>query len=249
MRRSLWLLVGLGFLGGMLSQLPASGVAGIVASYSHNTVLLSNSEGTLWNGSAQLALKSSENEVVVLPGRVQWKMGLAPAGLKGVLSIPAVGGDLQKISWVLAPASGYLEAGQLRMPARILMGLGAPFNTLGLEGDFNIEWPAFRWSYRTMAPVTPVSSKIEVLGLSTRVTPVSPIGSYAVVIQSGPAGGSFDLSTRSGPLILTGHGEFQPARGFHFDGQAASDASMQGQLNGLLSILGKQEGEVTRLHY
>jgi general secretion pathway protein N len=242
-------LLTLSFLAGAVASLPASLVAGGIAGASHNSVLLSNSEGTLWNGSAQLALKSSEAEAVLLPGRIRWQVGLGIAGLKVNLGIPAVGGDSQAVRLVLAPVSGYVEAGQLRLPARILMGLGAPFNTLGLEGDLMAQWPAFRWSYATMAPAVPVSSKIEIQGVSTRVTPVSPVGSYEIGIQSGPTGGSFDLTTRSGPLTLLGHGEFQRGHAFHFEGQAFAAANMQGQLNGLLSILGKQEGELTRLHY
>jgi general secretion pathway protein N len=242
-------LLVLAFVAGVMANLPASVAGWALARASHETWWLCNSEGTLWAGSAQWALKSPESEPVLLPGRVHWQIDATWAGLKLVLTLPSPGGNEQQVGVLFSPRHGYLDAGQLRLPARLLGGLGAPFNTLGLEGELMMEWPASIWNYRPLAPVSPVSSKIELRGVSARVTPVSPMGTYQLGLEWGPAGGSFNLITLTGPLMLSGQGSFQSGRAFRFDGQAQADAAMQGQMNGLLSILGQQEGGITRLHY
>lgn len=239
----------LAFIGGALGSIPASMAACWLSASTHGRVLLTNTEGTLWQGSAQWALKSPESAAVLLPGRLSWQIVPALAGLNLKVGLPSPGGDAQPVQVTFAPFSGYVTAGQVRLPARILNGLGAPFNTLGLEGELMVEWPASRWTYSPLAPATQVSSKIELRGISARVSPVAPMGSYQLGLQWGPSGGSFELTTLSGALILTGHGDFKPGRAFRFDGQAQAEAQMQGQLGGLLSILGQQEGGITRLHY
>ena len=48
--------------------------------------------------------------------------------------------------------------------------------------------------------------------------------------------------------MLSGQGTLTQGR-LGFDGQATASDDMQPQLIGLLSILGKREGAITRLHY
>jgi len=77
---------------------------------------------------------------------------------------------------------------------------------------------------------------------------VAPLGSYILSAAWGPLGGRIDLETVSGPLMLSGQGTLTQGR-LGFDGQATASDDMHPQLIGLLSILGKREGAITRLHY
>ncbi len=231
-----------------LANVPASWVASRVAQSTGQKVLLANSTGTLWQGSAELVLMSGPEAIGRFPGRLRWHLVPHWKGLAFELDCTEQGILAGPISGTLGWSGGHLEPGQLVLPAHILMGLGAPFNTLHLEGVLTTHWDGLDWNYHNAAPSSLVSITVQAEQMRSRLSTVAPLGQYKLRIAWGPLGGKLDLETVTGPLMLSGQGSLVNGR-LGFDGQATTSDALEPQLIGLLSILGKREGAVTRLHY
>ncbi len=231
-----------------LMHVPASWVAQRLAQASGQKVLLANSMGTLWRGSAELVLAGGPDALGIFPGRVRWHLTPRLQGVDFTLEAGDAGAMAGAISGTLGWSEGRLAPGALMLPAQILTGLGAPFNTLRLEGLLKLRWEALVWPYREAAPRTLASLTVEADQLRSRLSPVAPLGQYRLRLAWGPLGGKLDLETLTGPLMLSGQGSMVKGR-LGFDGQATASDALEPQLIGLLSILGKREGAITRLHY
>ena len=230
-----------------VAHIPASALAVSLAGRVPGLVM-ANSLGTLWQGSAELALQSGPSAAGVLPGRLNWSLSPTLHGMDVVLDEEVQGTSVSRFSGTVGWRKAHLNAGQAALPAQLLMGLGAPFNTLRFEGALNVEWNALDWVYGAAAPESLLSMTVQANQLRSRLSPVAPLGSYILSAAWGPLGGRIDLETVSGPLMLSGQGTLTQGR-LGFDGQATASDDMQPQLIGLLSILGKREGAITRLHY
>ena len=231
-----------------LMNVPASWVAQRLAQATGQKVLLANSTGTLWRGSAELALSGGPDALGIFPGRLRWRLTPHLQGIDLTLEAGDAGAMAGVISGTLGWSGGHLAPGALTLPAQVLTGLGAPFNTLRLEGLLKLRWEALEWHYREAAPRTLASLTVEADQLRSRLSPVAPLGQYRLRLAWGPLGGKLDLETLTGPLMLSGQGSMVNGR-LGFDGQATASDALEPQLIGLLSILGKREGAITRLHY
>ncbi len=247
--RRLWtgLVFCLTGIGVALYNLPASWVAVRLAQWSGQRVILAESQGTLWSGSADLVLMNGPGAGGRLPGRLRWHLAprFSGLGFRMESESPEVRG---RLSGTLGWRRVHLDGGRYDLPARVLAGLGAPFNTLRLDGPLKLRWDAFDWRYGAPGPEALMSLALEADGLSSRLSPVAPLGHYRLHLAWGHLGGKLDLETVTGPLMLSGQGALVAGR-LGFDGQATTSEAAEPQLIGLLSILGKRDGAVTRLHF
>jgi general secretion pathway protein N len=82
---------------------------------------------------------------------------------------------------------------------------------------------------------------------SSALTPVAPFGHYRLLAEGGFPKTRLKLSTLSGPLELTGDGTIDEAGNMRFTGRAraqpGADASTRAQLAGLVSLLGRRDGD------
>lgn len=101
-------------------------------------VTLADASGTLWHGSAWIAL-GAEGARRVLPQPVQWQWRWDTMALD--ISHPWLQGALRaRPGW-----NGLaLPASSLRVPATVLPALGAPWNTLSPQGMLEISWQPLR---------------------------------------------------------------------------------------------------------
>jgi general secretion pathway protein N len=235
------------FVAVAVAHIPASVLAASLAQRVPGLVL-ANSQGTLWQGSAEAVLQSGPSAAGVLPGQLNWNLTPTLHGMDVVLDEEVQGASVSRLTGIVGWHSVHINAGQVALPAELLMGLGAPFNTLRFEGALNVEWNALDWAYGAAAPDALLSVTVHANQLRSRLSSVAPLGSYTLTTAWGPLGGRIDLETVSGPLMLSGQGTLTQGR-LGFDGQATASDDMQPQLIGLLSILGKREGAITRLHY
>jgi general secretion pathway protein N len=133
---------------------------------------------------------------------------------------------------------------QAQWPAALLTGLGAPWNTLQADGQLHtrtqglqLHWAQGRMQMQGLA-------ELQLDQLSTRLSPIRPIGSYLLKL-GGTAEGtptpSVQLSTLQGPLMLTGEGQWVGAR-LRFTGEGSAQEGHEPALNNLLNILGRRQG-------
>ena len=248
-----WAVFGLavGALVGLVVFAPAAWLARGVAAATSQRLLLADARGTVWSGSAVLVLTGGpeSRDASALPGRLQWTLGLSAMSLElrarqecclnGPVVVrvrPGFGG----VSFTLMPSPGW--TGQ--WPSAWLGGLGTPWNTLQLGGALRLTSPGLtvesvqgRWRVDGRA-------EVEVLGVSSRLTTLDPLGSYRLMLSGNAAQAGvaqLNLSTTEGALQLSGDGTLGPG-GVRFRGEARAGAADEAALTNLLNIIGRRDG-------
>ena len=257
-----WALAGvaLGALVGLVSFAPAAWLAQGVAQGTEGRLLLADARGTLWRGSAVLVLTggAGSRDASALPGRLQWTLGLDGAALalrarqacciEGELKLRVLPG-LGRVRLELpgaagagaAPAPALVLLGQ--WPARWLVGLGTPWNTLQPSGTLQLssaglvaETVQGRWIFSGQG-------ELQLRGLASTLSTLEELGSYRLVLQGDAQGDAaqLQLSTTSGVLQLSGNGQWSASK-LRFKGQASAAPGSEAALGNLLNIIGRRQG-------
>ena len=230
------------------ASLPATWMAERIATESGRRVLLADASGTLWHGSATLALSAGTGSQTstVLPGRLTWRVAFWPL-LTGTLRL-VLEQDMTMaapVTVAVTPTGWSVQSGGIRLPASLLEGIGAPFNTLRPDGTMRIDWTALQGKFagnQTFGHLT-----LQLDQMSAAVSRLRPLGSYRADVDLAGADGRLQLKTTAGPLHLEGSGTL--GRQPRFEGTAHADPEAATQLAGLLSLLGRTENNVTRLRF
>jgi len=248
-----WAIAGalLGALLAVLMFAPASWLARGLASASEGHLLITDTRGSIWNGSGVLVLTggADSRDASALPGRMHWRMGMQGLALRlSARQDCCINGELQLL---LRPGWGRFEIAlanqadwSARWPAGWLAGLGTPWNTLQLGGslrmsarDFRLEWVQGRW--RQFGQLD-----MDLVNLSSRVSTVAPLGSYRFSIAGDAANAGISqlrLSTLDGALLLSGQGSMGGGK-TRFLGEATAAPGREAALDNLLNIIGRRQG-------
>ena len=233
---------------------PAQWVDIAVRTISGGHVELAEATGTIWNGSATLVLASGgsrDDARSSLPDRLSWHVRPWPL-LVGTLDLTlrhpsALTTPLQ----VTAYLDGRLQLGSttLRIPAAMLAGLGAPWNTVRPGGTISLHTDGVQLARGQCRG----NLTAEWEYASSALTPVAPIGHY-LLQTSGPYPGTrLQLQTISGPLELAGSGTINEGGRLRFSGiarpQPTADPATKSQLTGLISLLGRRDGDAAILSF
>lgn len=250
LRRWAWAGAALGALAAAVAFLPATWLAGQVAGWTGQRVLLAQASGTVWSGEATLVLTGGRDsrDATMLPGRLRWRVRPALAGwrlelqqdccLNGTVAL-RISPGIARTEVELLPKPGWLG----QWPSALLSGLGTPWNTLQLGGAIQLSSPglrlvqaAGRWSVEGRAEVL-------MLNATSPLVTLEQLGSYRLALFSTPEGRvQTTLETTEGPLQLQGEGTLGPA-GLHFRGEAWAAPGEESALNNLLNIIGRRQGE------
>ena len=242
----------LGALAGLVWQAPAVWLASAVQHLSHNKLQLRQAQGTVWRGSAQWVLASDAEgvEAMALPQRLSWRIQpQSDASIRIELELPCCAAQALNI-WLRPQWGGAtLELGNAtsNWPLAWLVGLGAPWNTMALEGQARLQTQDLRWQWSAQGGQLQGQAQMQLLSVSSRLSTLRPLGSYALNLQGG-ATPQFQLSTVSGQLQLSGKGDWR-AKGFHFEGMAQAQSGSEVALASLLGVLGQRQGNTTVLRW
>jgi general secretion pathway protein N len=153
---------------------------------------------------------------------------------------------------VRAPVFGgttTLSAATLRLPASLLIGLGAPWNTVRPGGILVVNWGRLQLQPRNCAATLTGEWQYA----SSALTPVSPMGHYRLQTNGVWPGTQLELLTISGPLELKGSGTIPEGGRLRFEGRAqpvaGTDPGVKAQLTGLISLLGRRDGDGALLKF
>lgn len=169
----------------VLVFLPASWMGQMVESQSGGRLTLGDAQGTLWRGSAFIGGAAGKDGAVtpLLPGRFSWR--LSPLVLFGSVDMELQNPDAltQPVtlrggwnSWDVSPAA-------LMLPADGLAGLGAPLNTLAPSGRMKLSWTSLHLAREGQAMSLNGRTTLEMQDMSSRLTPVKPLGSYQLAFD------------------------------------------------------------------
>jgi general secretion pathway protein N len=221
----------------LLAMMPA---AWIVPQFSKTTgghVNLVDPAGSLWQGSASLMLAAGPDGsgATLLPGRIEWTTAFWPLFTGRVHMTMRQTQAMPDAVTVDASLRGStMTPGEIVVPAALLSGLGAPFNTLDIDGNVRLSWT----DWRVLGRKTYGQLVVSLNDIGSRVSRVKPLGSYRVVLQAQGASATIDLSTGKGPLMLDGHGTLSP-QSTEFHGTASAAPEARENLAGLLNLLGR----------
>jgi general secretion pathway protein N len=235
---------------------PAQWIASTMKNATGGRLELAEASGTVWNGSALLVLASSQEPGApraTLPERLQWRLNpwaLLLGQLELTLTHPSA---LAQPLTVHAPLAGsgttILSATTVRVPASLLVGIGAPWNTIRPGGILLVSWDRLQLeSQRIQGNIS-----AEWQQASSALTPVSPMGHYRLQTNGVWPGTQLDLLTISGPLELKGSGTIPQGGRLRFTGRAqamaGTDPGVKAQLTGLISLLGRRDGDGALLNF
>ena len=258
----------MGALFAFLSLAPALWLSQAVSHLSHQQVLLSAPSGTIWSGSAQLALSSGDKSspALGLPSRLEWR--IHPLWL----STQEAGGSFWSVFWS-EPLTLALELqapcclepnfrvtvkpqglallisppkASIQLPAQWLDGLGAPWNTLQPKGRLTLQNHNLELLLGHPEPQLSGRLELKMDDLSSRLSTVKPLGSYRVWFNSQSSPQIELSSVAESRLLLSGRGQWVHGR-LHFEGLADTAASDEETLSNLLNVLGQRTGHQAQL--
>ena len=240
-----------GSLVAVIAFAPAAWLARGIAAATQQRLLLADARGTVWSGSAVPVLTGGPDsrDASALAGRLEWTVAPRLFGLElharqacclngtvVVIVKPGFG----RVSATLVPPSGWVG----QWPAAWLVGLGTPWNTLQLGGVLRLASPGLtvetaqgRWRVDGQA-------ELALLGASSRLATVSPLGSYRLTLTGDAANAGVSqlgLGTQDGALQLSGNGSWA-AGGVRFRGEARAAPGAEAALSNLLNIIGRRDG-------
>jgi general secretion pathway protein N len=231
-------------------MLPAAWIVPQFAKATSGHVNLVDPAGSLWKGSATLMLATGGgggggagggDGATLLPGRLEWRTAFWPL-FSGRVRMEMRQTDAMPDAVFVdaAPSGSTVSPGTIAVPASLLTGLGAPFNTLNMDGNVRLTWTELRMlGHNTYGQVI-----VTLDDMASSVSRVKPLGSYRVVFQAEGQAGTIDLTTSRGPLLLSGQGTVSPASSA-FNGVATSAPEARENLAGLLNLLGRHTGPDT----
>ncbi|HEY1608534.1 MAG TPA: type II secretion system protein N [Paraburkholderia sp.] len=227
----------------VLVRLPAAWITPQFAKATNGHVNLIEPSGSLWRGSASLMLAAGEdtNGATLLPGRIEWRTAFWPLVTGHVQMSMRQTDAMQDPVTVDATLKGAtLSAGAISVPASLLSGLGAPFNTLALDGAMQLSWSP----WRKIGENAYGRLSVTLTDVSARASLVKPLGSYRAELLAEGASSTIELTTLKGPLLLDGHGSVSRASS-SFQGTASASPDQRDNLAGLLNLLGRPTGTGT----
>ncbi len=248
--RRLGLLAGAtGLLLGAVCFVPARGLDLLINQASADHVRLLNARGTLWRGQADLVLAGGPGSAaaIALPQGVRWR--LTPAWSQGpVLRLELVAPCCvaQGLELLLGVAAGSarleLAPHSSQWPAAWLAGLGAPWNTVRLQGQLQLQTAGtgIEWTQGRARLTGPF--ELQALDLSSSLSTLKPLGSYRLRFEPDADGSPrLQLDTLRGNLRLSGQAQWSGGR-LRFQGQAEAAPDSERSLSNLLNILGRRDG-------
>ena len=248
------LVAALSIVATVVVMAPAQWLAAAIGRATGERIVLAEARGSVWRGQASVVLSPGADAGIArigLPETLSWELSpwkLVAGTIDLTLTHPSA--LLQPLQ-LRADLSGRLEllASTVRLPAAVLAGLGAPFNTIRPGGVISLAWQRLELHRGRM--------RGDVIGewrfASSALTTVAPFGHYRLLAEGGFPGTRLTLSTLAGPLELVGDGTIDEQWNLRFAGRARAlpgvDASTRAQLAGLVLLLGRREGDSAILSF
>ncbi len=226
---------------GAVFFLPASFLTEPLERLSQGRVLALDSQGSLWHGRTRLALHSGgQTEVAraaLLPGELEWQV-VAKDWFPPIMEVRFRGETLVPQAFSLQPGWDGLRLtpGTVSLPAEVLEATGAPFNSLKPGGMLFLSWTEASF----LSGQWRAQGVLEWRDAHSVLSRVAPLGSYRVQWSIQNRQVQMELSSHSGPLFLSGKGQWNQGR-WKMNGMAQAEPPQREALAPLLTWLGRQQ--------
>lgn len=223
---------------------PARWLAAGIERFTSGRVLLADTRGTVWGGSAQVILTGGpgSSDAAALPGRVAWELHPrwdgAAALLKADCCTPRA--VPLRARWRVGGVALQVGDSVSVWPASVTAGLGTPWNTLQVDGDLQLTTQGLSVEWLAGRPAIAGRAELVALRVASRLSTLRPMGSYRITLQGGTAA-TLRLETLEGSLQLSGTGTWVGPR-LRFRGEASAAPDREAALANLLNIIGRRSG-------
>lgn len=234
-----WLAGGLGLYAVALAVLaPAWLLDAALDDASAGRLRLASPEGTVWSGRATAELRDDGGgrrwsaplswrwqPAALLAGRLDYRLGTGPAASLSAVSVTRSRVEFSGVD-IRMPAARLAEA----IPALAPWGVGGElqlradrlaFGPAHAAGGFTVHWRA----------------------AGSTLSPVSPLGDYALEVEGRDQAWRARLHTLAGPLQLDGHGGWRSGDRPAFEATAVVPAPLRDQLAPFLRMVAIERGE------
>lgn len=235
----------------VIYQLPVSMLSSILGNRTDCRVIFHQAQGTVWRGSAALGFSEfdlSSNTCLkpsAITERFAWQSKCSPGDMECHTEIrsPVLN---KPVLITIGLGRMQVSSGEIVLPASILEAFGNPWKTLRPRGQLTTHWDVLKTGKETAGSI-----RMNINNLSSPISSIKPLGSYEIKATLTESGLLFFLTTVAGPLLLNGKGALNTEldQVIHFSGSASSTPENEESLVGLLSLLGKKDGDVYRMQY
>ncbi len=228
---------------------PSQWLAWVINETTQGRLQWHNMRGTVWTGSAQLSLGEGQvhHSAQVLPGRVAWSLKPIWAGMQIDIQAPCCTSRTVQVQATLTNWSSWhlhIQDQTSTWPAAMLSGLGSPWNTLQPTGKLHLKTNGLQLHWLQGRVQFKGKAQMEVENLSSRLSPINPMGSYRLLLVESTQGDPLPtllLSTQQGPLMLSGQGQWAGTR-LRFEGEASAQEGYEASFQYLINLLGRRQG-------
>lgn len=233
-KKTTFFIGGVVFLIALLLQAPATLLAVLTSRFTHQQVLLTATKGSLWTGSANVAISTQQLQEQI--GFVQWKL-LPSDLLMGKIAVEFSWDRSTPALFVWSVNQVAISHLDIILPAKVVNGFVSSFKAAELGGQLRIHTDSL------MLSGTTVNGMLSVYWnqVSSPLTSTNPLGEYQVILTGSAGGADVELKTLTGALKLDGHGDWSMAGGLKFAGVAKADLAQQVELSPLLHMIGNEE--------
>jgi general secretion pathway protein N len=228
-------------------QWPASWATAAFNRLSGERVLLLEPQGTIWHGSAYLALAAGPGggAPMAWPHRLHWQLSASGLTALSLRLQPEAQPQVQPwhalMQWLPSGWQVQLSDVDWRLPSAWLSGLGSPWNTVQPEGQIRLQSQNWVWRQTGLQVQSSGQFTLTLEQFATRLSSLRPLGDYRLTVL-GADSVSVSLTTLQGPLHLQGHGVWQQGN-LQFTGEAwAPQPQDEPALANLLGVLGPRQG-------
>ena len=241
-RAALWLAaiaVAVGLT--VLLFFPAAWLGPMVEKQTGARLTLGDAQGTLWRGSAFIGGAPGQGGSVtpLLPGRFSWRLSKLVLFGRVDLELENPQALTQPVQVTGSWSEWQVSPSAIRLPAAGLAGLGAPLNTLAPSGMMQLSWTTLALARAGTAVSVNGRTLLSMQDMGSRMSPISPLGSYELAFDWRGQQAQLNLRTVRGALLLSGTGALNNGR-LQFSGQAEAAPGYEETLGNLLNLLGQR---------
>lgn len=241
-KKRAYLLIGLlAFIIGLIKFAPATIISQYIANKTANIILLSNAQGTIWQGHAELAISSDQTNALTL-GPIDWDIK-ATRLLLGELNIAIHWNNSESMTLTMTPTQLSIANLNIELPANAFSTLVPSLSAAQLGGQLRISTSSFNVTHLNNANLKPNFTgqiQLDWQQASSRLSAINPLGQYKASINGVNDQIFIKVATQNGPLILEGDGILNQENGLLFSGSASAENNQKQALTPLLHVLGNE---------
>lgn len=233
-------------------QIPATWGAAFFSGKPNCQLVIHQAQGSIWNGSAAIGTSILDadsgvcREPHVISPRIHWVNSCSFTAMNCTVRLTS-SAFLNSLELIINSNSLSVGAGEITLPMHSIEMMHSPWSTIQARGTITMKWSGLFFSGAQLTQSVGLV-KISLDDISSTLSLVKPLGSYDVDWDMASPSKNWTLRTKNGPLLVNGSGNLTAA-GVTFSGFASASTGSHDALAGLMSILGRRQGDSYALHF